>query len=1631
MPNKILKRTSFGLLRTNPKLTTNIKIVADSKNRIYLESIDANPYLSKSIYKGFEVSGNGSYSYDLTRFYSQGSQLLPKDLAYSVFEEDDSTTVKNRFNEQYDFTYGYGMYPKNSQLYPEEFSLFAPLWLEKDNIPDYFVIFKMDGPVTVNANDPAYSGQNLDTSIVLNQLVEDPDKFFENVIQKAYVIKTFDLSDKSEIGKYIRKHVNDSNFPESPFFAGFEKGQNSYWQGISYNKGGFGRIGQDFYLDYSLVDKTLIESEDYITDGFKRNSVVCANLLNMEFLFDDKNQERYKFSRYFGLYMSTVELGKFFISKNRLYEDRNREFTQTPTPILNNVGDSETVLDSIQYNAKGIKIYPDVDPLSTPSIYEGRLMNWNELQNSRFGYIRDIEGNFYSIDNINNWESTYSIPGSTSINYITDTNYLRIKDKSVNWKTFGGFELPFAYIPSYETDKKGRPALAFKIVSAPNDGDEIRVRYTDWTNPEEAQYIDQSTIKGLNSLPPRTTNGITFSVNGTLKDISIAIVEAINNIKDYINDYLPFQAMYINDEILVFSRIDSENWNKLKMSFFSDATEFPFLISNEYIEEQLIPNYVQSPVSVSLPIPGKYLVAYFEGGNNHPKSRAVVERENILEFVDDKDVIFLKTTKGYCTTDDYGLYLDEPIYDKKGEIIGFRNYEKYYVINLIDRSQEIEFGSSKKLSLYKKAKNSLGYFSIYPIKDFDFDFHNQDYMKAADSNPQSLYSWYSGGTGGTGLVPLFNFSSFGATSQQIINELIGPTSPFVTNGGFQSLIGFQNDLTDEVEPVKNEYDRLKENDLSQLALSSRVVPFINKWVYDNEGKDVRENGYRLNSDQAFGYGNFSPDFDQVEKTTKFFTHEWYYLQSYPPYMSFTDKLNSYSYFDENIMINPTVGPNSSSYLIIPLIGSTGSTATFFGLTSGTGSSANLFSIDEDYFLRYFTRESITEGPTSYQIPRDFKYSIFSDGTDSKASETLFRGVKVEILDRSEFSPINFNKESLRYVYGVKYNGYKFSAVLTYGNAGTQLTFIKNDKWKTVTLLIQADFNDIFFKYKDNTSFEEKKFIDRSLLYTVSDKLELDSLGTDLEYTDKPLSGRIINWTDGGLGGLFTVTLGEDQNGNFPNLDVELSLNESGSYNNIQISNSPYIYTFVGISNVTANSFTCTEIYGLPAQPNPLIPNGGNGLSNIEAAWSYLASTYLTPLLENPIYLSGGYNGYLSIIDSISFSSIQSQINSGDAEIRYLNVTQEGKVEENTYAINLIRPDQPVKSSYLKRQVLKKTSKDIQQPESILGYTLTALDRIALNPICRYRGSYSPRWKDVFKFIDTSDLLSESLDYYNIQILDDFGYIKDSDLGKMKNVYFNKINTENPNVILQNRLNTDEERFIYPKLDEIAIDYSNYYIFRSNWDPFYYRKYLKKGRFIPIIGTREPKEEKAFFGSKTISIPERVRLQTFPTGIITEEEVITLGSIRNTDKNIVTKERTFASKTDLEVSVYVTRSLQDWLIVDGFGEEFYKYINPSYSFGDLILDDDIKTYIEENIFQRYVIKEVIFWEKVWVPRRGQTNPPQINTAIDDEQKLTQGYKQSKNFKLVLDESGGLNFRVIYTVPRDKKTSIAFTVILEKK
>jgi hypothetical protein len=1642
---KILKKTSFGLIRTNPRLTTNIKLVADTKDKIYLESIDADPLLSKSIYKGFEISNSGSYSFDVKRFFSQNGVPLPNDIVYRVFEEDEGLEIKNRYKNQYDFTYGFGFYPKNSRIYSEEYSMFAPIWLEPDNIPERFVIFKMDGPVSVNPADINYNG-SLDNSPELEDLISNPSKFFDNYIKTSKIIKSFDLTEKSSLGKYIRNHVNGQNFPESSLYISFEKGNQSFWNGISYKNGGFCSISNDIYRDYVLVDKTITEADDFITEGFRRNSVICANIMNLEFLFDDEEQEKYSFSRYFGLYMSEVELGKFILDNNRLYEDKNSEITQYPKYEFNNVGSATNYKESqIQNNELGVKLYPKIKKLNgTNGIYSGRLLNYQELRNPRFGFVKDVKGNLYSISNKNNW------------NTLSDSDYLRLKNKKIDLLNFSGFESPFNFVEGISTTKFGRPSFSFKVIGVPTSGDEIRIQYTDWNSSKDKPNLDNYTIIADSSLPDGKSNGLLFSVSGNLEEIAKSISDSINNIKYFLSesDDTIFNSIYKGNEVFIYTKTESENWNKLKITLYSEAINFPFDITSvEKDAEFKNLFYQKGPVNVPInslsPLAnGWYVSCNFSGGNQNPKSRAIINKEDLFDFKNEDDEIFVKTKLGYDVIKDFGLYLDEPIYNDAGQIIDFKNIEKFYVINLNKKNDEFEFGSSSKISLSKLKKNTCGYLSVFPVKDFDFRYKSDEYNRSADSNPTKLWEWYKSITNESN--PVFDYSNLNDTSKNFINEMIGPTSTFVLNGGFQTLNGYTDPIEDVTDSIFNEYDRLKENYISELSLSSKVVPFINKWVYDNESSNVREVPYRLNTNAAFGFSNFSPSFENIQRSTKFFTHEWYYLQKYPPYMSFDEKVNSFSYFDEdlkNVNLPEFPDPNSVTYQgingdLLYLADKQLVETARMNLVNANQSNPSLYSIEYDYFLNYFTRETVSGFP----IKRDFRYSLFSNGDSIKPAETLFRGIKVEIKDRTEFSDINFNKETLKYINNKKYNGYKFSCVLTYGNSGSQITVIKNDKFKSVTLVIQSDINDDLTTYVDSNGLLNR-FIDRSHLYSISNILELnldEPWAPKLKPKDKKLSGIIYDWID--EGDKFKVFFKEDKNGTIPQLFNEITINNNGTFNNVEVrldtQGADYLYTFIGITKVEGSIFYCTEITGLPNTGGSIIPtsNKSNSLINIKNnVWGLVPTgIFMLPFDENPVYINGGDGGYLSLIDELSFSSISNRINSGDPEIKYINVTSQGNIELNTFVLDLIKPDYPVTSTYLKRDAIKKSSRDLQVNEAILGYEITALPRVIVNNITRYRGLYNPKFRDIINFIDTNDLKTEELDFLNIQILTKISdphypgiFYTDSDLGKILELYSNKVNVENPNIITSNS-NFKDVFSVYPLIGEIAIDDDDFFIFKSNWDANYYKKYNKAKKFEYVIGTREPKEEKSFFGSKAISIPNTVRIEKFLGGYIEESLLINeFNSIDNTSYNIVKKSLTSKDKTEIILDVFVTKALEDWMLNDGISKDFIKYINPEYSFGDYGLTDDIRLYIRENLTQRYSIKEIIFWEKTYKFDKSRITEEQIVTGFSDPEKITNGYLISKDFKTITNVSGGLDFSLIYTLPKDRKTSIAITVVLEKK
>ena len=209
MTKRILQKVSFGLARTNPKLTTNIKLVVDSSDKIFLESFDEVEELSDSRFKGYKVSG-GTYAHDLYRFYDNGK--FPKEIAYSPVIKDNTETVKAKFQEQFDMTYNAGAYTKVSKLYDEEFAMFAPLWIEPLNIPDYFVIFKNPNPVSINTKNSANDAFGLQSDAFSTR----PANLYDTYVKTSKIHAVIDLTENSNIGRYIRRHASDELFPEAP-----------------------------------------------------------------------------------------------------------------------------------------------------------------------------------------------------------------------------------------------------------------------------------------------------------------------------------------------------------------------------------------------------------------------------------------------------------------------------------------------------------------------------------------------------------------------------------------------------------------------------------------------------------------------------------------------------------------------------------------------------------------------------------------------------------------------------------------------------------------------------------------------------------------------------------------------------------------------------------------------------------------------------------------------------------------------------------------------------------------------------------------------------------------------------------------------------------------------------------------------------------------------------------------------------------------------------------------------------------------------------------------------------------------------------------------------------------------------
>lgn len=282
---------SFALLRTNVGLTTNVKIMVDSDHNLSLNSIDSSENLSIDRFKKFKFTKSNYYDEIVPYFFKD----IPSDTAFEIKFDEDNETMSDDFSLQYDEIYSYGARNiENNKNYKEEFEYFAPLYINRKNLPKKFIIFRVDGP-----------GLTL-----LNK-----DNFKQEILDKLKTVKVFDLTAESILGQWLENNfINNNNFPQSPLEIDFRELEFCKWNGIDYSTGGY--TSKSLFIDDILdEEKEIFELEKFIFNNYKNNNVIFPNILNFSFLFDDEPstpefKRKWSLNRYFGFYLEDMELVK-------------------------------------------------------------------------------------------------------------------------------------------------------------------------------------------------------------------------------------------------------------------------------------------------------------------------------------------------------------------------------------------------------------------------------------------------------------------------------------------------------------------------------------------------------------------------------------------------------------------------------------------------------------------------------------------------------------------------------------------------------------------------------------------------------------------------------------------------------------------------------------------------------------------------------------------------------------------------------------------------------------------------------------------------------------------------------------------------------------------------------------------------------------------------------------------------------------------------------------------------------------------------------------------------------------------------------------------------------------------------
>jgi hypothetical protein len=1396
----MLFEKSFYILRTNPKLTTNVKLVVSSLQKLYLESFLTSRELSEDRFRHYEIKEN-EYLFDKLPNFWEGVQA---NLAYGPRDQKDYDIIYDNFQQQFDDLYFSGAAATEDTWYSEEYEYLAPLYIKKGYLPKAFIVLRVDGPGLSDGNSPY--------------------NFRSEILNKWKLVSFFDMNTTSILGSFINKQINHPFYPNTISEINHENLRASTFNGIDYKKTGYVQKYVDFDPIKS-INTRIFDLEETITNFWENFGIIYPHIINLKFLYDDTpatptTLRNWSINRYVGFYIDEIDEIKnispykpFNLKKitNQLLEQLTlEEVTEIPY-VLNN---------TIVRDIAGRKY--TFDPI------EG---DWKDKQQ----YFIEWAGKYYRLDrqintNVNIiGKYTYSIISDVNIKYsapveITNPTLIALYTKVL-----------LNEISTLKEQIEVINNLVFENISAQNIIQNVNSTFTTLSRTYEQYLVNGQLVWGFRiSLESEIDNNL-FNIQH-FNDADLHFME-INGKKHLIKQHdsnIPNIGglFYLQTDYAVsVDSKSSQQWiNNGKTT--KDPLYYSFQ-DNETVEKDKNPNFYKIYRAAFTDIKDfdfnrldtKYSKYEYEKNDVlsttiEPKLYAKERRQIDVTVYAPQDITSSSFTnesfKSWLKSDPitwqqwFNQYTQlikrAPVVPELAPVtVYFDKYDSYvdfkytqivsktpYIVNNVTFTESLQTYKAK-LPLY-----------IYPTRIPVLDINNNPARDPLTGLPlwqkdfNGAFVYINDTNLKKSIIPL-NREYYREEGYILIQSDVDPvkkidfktlTEPvefkptllFVTDTNSPILempmpikmtwSPYQNSIDDPNTQVDNSYipvtsEYIASEEIWEVRNRIELSPlwFKNQWVCKwgfMNSLDMHDYAYRLNYDLEIG-GLFNQSvnpYSKIDVPVRQFRDLDYFYR-----FGLTEELQRFDYYTMHLK------------------------ETFFDIDKYVKN-------ELDYFDWIFRSDVLTnQGITSFK-----KYSLFDFGDANEGAYTLFKGVKWRIYDVSRvIFDSKLLSEGKQFVQDYQrinsstYNNYKFSIVmgrklsifenLAGDNDGDfGIDIIINDKYKNITIFI-------YFQADNNITFSE------TLANNDVIQVNLETAQIDRLYNaDQILSESIdaVLWQNG-------------------------QIKIAGTQN---------------VADIRIRDLKLFNVLAIINEKN-YSPINGSGRQPVR-------------------YIRVSEDGTIKVMTTINTDFII------DAEL-----PDEFLIKEKSYRVNLTHPSNLDVNNSIKNNIILQDQENpvnplINSAGAIVNgiFDIETWDGIATGRtflendpnderkyydldsrrdplIYRHSGPYAPIFNDLLLFrpvsywslTNSTTNSALNLSNKNWKFYDDFSDGSDngpsvSSWGYLPEIIFSKINREG-NILKLAKDGDDKTRSVYPMVDEYGYDVLPKYIFQSTWDRNYY------------------------------------------------------------------------------------------------------------------------------------------------------------------------------------------------------------------